>query len=106
MSEAASFHEIANALHELGFSEAEIVRTELTARNFVRHGWSEDCARYAIERMKRRTEVIDEARRLFLRAAYCELLIKELVDQSPPRWRLIWKLFCLVVSARWRRARV
>jgi len=56
---------------------------ELLARDLRRAGWSEDAARYSIEKMHRRTIALDQAHVLLSADRAWEQLIRELDPARP-----------------------
>lgn len=102
-----TFPEMANAIAELGFSSQEFGDTELMAHRLRRAGMTEANAELAMQRMRRRNEVLADAQLFF--AQYdswdTENLIRELTRRDPPRWGVIWTLTKAVVRTRWRRLR-
>lgn len=106
MREKATLSEMSSALAELGFTSQEMANTELLAHDLTRHGFTPASAEVAVIRMRRRAEVLDEARVLLAGASGpFEALVRELAHTEPPRWGVIWRLTGCLVAARVQRLR-
>lgn len=99
----ADFLEMADALHELGFTEQDMANAELLAHDLRRAGWNETSAELTLHRMRKRAAALDEARRILSGVSPYQALVRELAKQDPPRWRIIGLLFAAICFAHVRK---